>query len=303
MLEVLVSRRPAYPRPLAALAAAYRSAGKDAQALATLTEGRSRFPGTPSFVLDLGTMLTATGRAAEAFAIVDAAAADAPGDARLALGRVAFEPEVSRRIAAVERALAAGSRDPLAPLVALESRPTPADARRYLDLFLATGGLARADLAERAVGAVAADKDLAVAFERAAAGYTGPRELDRDGDGWWEERWDLSAGIPARWIRDADQDGVSEYDAALEAGQPRSLSYHPSPDVVFTLFYGAYPWIDHVAELGPSGRGGGRSRAAPWGRRFSGCPVRGFRRKPRCCGPRSGSRRPRGLQADAARWR
>ncbi len=134
-----------------------------------------------------------------------------------------------------------------------KSRPPAAAGRRYLDLFLATGGLARADLAERAARAVAADKDLAAAFERATAAYTGPRELDRDGDGWWEERWDLVAGSPVRWIRDADQDGVAEFDAALEAGQPRSLSFHPSADTILVLFYGVYPWVDSVAEQGPTG--------------------------------------------------
>jgi Flp pilus assembly protein TadD len=253
LLEALSNRRPADPRPLAALAAACRAEGRVDAALAAYAQGRSRFPGEPAFVLGITAMLAAAGRMDEAYALIDAAAVDAPSDARLELRRAELERDAGRRVAAVERALAAGSRNPLAPVLALESRPPAASAKRFFDLFISAGGLARSDLAERAARAIAGDPGLAKELEQAMVRYTGPRELDRDADGWWEERWELVAGAIVRWTRDADQDGVPEYDAVLDAGRPISLSFEPSRDAQFTLFYGAYPWIDTVKESGPGG--------------------------------------------------
>ncbi len=254
LLEALADRRPADPRPLTALAAAYRAEGRADAAIASYAQGRSRFPDAPAFALGLSAMLAAAGRMDEGYAFVDAAAADSPSDARLELRRAELERDGNRRVAAVERALAAGSRDPLAPVLALESRPPAASMRRFFDLFLSAGGLSRSDLAERAARALAGNPELAKELEQAMARYTGPRELDRDGDGWWEERWDVAAGAIVRWTRDADQDGVPEYDAVLDAGRPVSLSCEPSPDLRFTLIYGVYPWIDTVGESDPGGQ-------------------------------------------------
>jgi Flp pilus assembly protein TadD len=253
LLEALRDRRPADPRPLAALAAAYRAEGKADAARAAYAQGRARFPGAPGFVLGLGAMLAAAGRTDEAYALADAAAADSPSDARLELLRAALERDGTRRLAAVERAIADGSRDPLAPVLALESRPPAASAKRFLDLFLSSGGLAHSDIAERAARALAGYPVFAKELEQAMSRYTGPRELDRDGDGWWEERWDLAAGAVVRWTRDADQDGVSEYDAVLDAGRPVSLSCETTESGRSTLFYGVYPWVDRVVEIGPGG--------------------------------------------------
>ncbi len=256
LLQSLSDRRPADPRPLAALAAACRAEGRTDAAFAAYARGRSRFPGESAFLLGLTAMHVEAGRMDEAYALAEAAAADFPSDAWIHLRRAELERDAGRRIAAIERALAAGSRDPLAPVLALESLPPAAAAKRYFDLFVAVGGLSRSDLTERAARAVAGYPGLAKELEGAMGRYTGPRELDRDGDGWWEERWELAAGAIVRWTRDADQDGVPEYDAALDAGRPVSLSFEPSPDAQYTLFYGSYPWIDTVRE---TGTGGGRT--------------------------------------------
>ena len=255
LLEDLRGRKTADPRPLLALASAFRAEGKAEAARAAFAEGRARFPGTPEFVLGLGAVLAAAGRPDEAYALADAAAADSPSDARLGLLRATLERDGARRLPAVERAIAGGSRDPLAPVLALESRPPASSAKRFLDLFLSSGGLSRSELAERTARALAGYPVLAKEFELALAGYTGPRELDRDGDGWWEERWDLAAGAVVRWTRDADQDGVSEFDAILDAGRPVSLSFETSESSRSALFYGVYPWVNRVVESGP---GGGR---------------------------------------------
>jgi len=253
LLEAAAERRPSDPRALAALAAAYRAAGRADAARTAYERGRARFPAEPAFTLGLSGILEAAGRRDEAFALVDAAAADAPSEVRLLVRRAELEGDPSRRIAAVERALAAGSRDPLAAVLGLESHPPAEAARRYLGLFLADGGPARVDLAERAARALAADPALARDLEQALRGATGSRVLDRDGDGWWEERWELVQGAVTRWIRDADQDGVSEYDATLDDGRPVSLSYDAAPQIGFTIAYGVYPWIASVAETGPGG--------------------------------------------------
>lgn len=253
VLETLCRRRPADPRPLAALAAAYRGAGRADEALAALSRGRARFPDEAAFALGLGAMLAAAGRRSEAAALLDDAIADRPGDARLLLRRAELEADAGRRLAAVERALAAGARDPLAPLLALESRPPAASAGRFLDQFLAFGGLSHSDLAERASRALAGDAVLAGRLAQALADFTGTRELDRDGDGWWEERWGVEAGAIVRWTRDEDQDGVPEYEAALADGRPVSLAVTAAEGGRSTFVYGIYPWIERVVEDG-SGR-------------------------------------------------
>jgi tetratricopeptide (TPR) repeat protein len=253
LLEDLAGRRPADSRPLAALADAYRAAGRMDAARAAYAQGRARFPAEAAFVLGLSGMLAEAGRTDDAFAIVDAAVADSPSDTGLQLRRAELESDPAQRVADVERALAAGSRDPLAAVLALESRPPAESAKRFLGLFLSDGGLASADLADRAARAIARDPALAQELEQAVSRYTGSRELDRDGDGWWEERWEFADGAMTRWIRDADQDGAREYDAVLDAGRPVSLAYDGRPQVRFTLAYGVYPWIATVAESGPEG--------------------------------------------------
>ena len=122
------------------------------------------------------------------------------------------------------------------------------------------------------------------------AGYTVFRELDRDGDGWWEERWDLAAGAVVRWTRDADQDGVSEFDALLDAGRPVSLSFETSESSRSTLVYGVYPWVSRVVDSGPAASGTGRSRTGRSAPRSSGKAAPACRHRTRSSGRRSGSR-------------
>ena len=174
-------------------------------------------------------MLAAAGRAAEAFALVDAAAADAPADPRLALGR-AVARDRSRPPRRGRRARPRRGQ-PRSPRPARRARE-PATGRRRAPLPRSVPrrrrpGPRRTSPSGRP-GPSTRTRTSRRLLERAAPPTPGPRELDRDGDGWWEERWEIVAGVPARWMRDADQDGVAEFDAALEAGQPRSLSYHPS---------------------------------------------------------------------------
>jgi hypothetical protein len=57
-------------------------------------------------------------------------------------------------------------------------------------------------------------------------------------------------------MRDADQDGVNEYDAVLDAGRPVSLTCATPEGSRSAHFYGVYPWVDRVVE---SGAGGGRT--------------------------------------------
>jgi tetratricopeptide (TPR) repeat protein len=270
LLEGVSARRPADPRPLVALAAAYRAAGRTDAALAAGARGRSRFPAEPAFVLGLSAALAGAGRAAAAFTLVAEAAAEAPSDARLAVRQAELETDPARRLASVDRALAAGSTDPLAPVLGLESRPPAASASRFLGLFLSTGGLSRSDLAERAARAITGSADLAKQLEKAMATYTGSRELDRDGDGWWEERWEVRSGSIARWTRDANQDGVPEYDAVFADGRPVSMAFETPEGGQSTLYYGEYPWVDRVVDAGP-----GAGRTWTLAHRSLGAPILG----------------------------
>jgi len=71
-----------------------------------------------------------------------------------------------------------------------------------------------------------------------------------------------------RWTRDADQDGVPEYDAVLDAGRPVSLAFETPAGGRSTLFYGVYPWVDRLVEFRPIGDAswtlGNRALGAPF---------------------------------------
>jgi hypothetical protein len=80
------------------------------------------------------------------------------------------------------------------------------------------------------------------------AGYTGPRDLDTDEDGYWEDRWTFDKGQLTDWVREPAQDGVSQYAARFEKGVPISFDYTPRSNVKVTLKFSQYPFIESATE-------------------------------------------------------
>jgi hypothetical protein len=137
-----------------------------------------------------------------------------------------------------------GGADPLGALIGLES--VPKSRPQYLDAFLAGNGLGRQDLVDRAVAAVKDDKALARRLQDALASYTGTRELDANGDGFWEEQWSFDKGVVTEWRREPAQDGIPQYVATFQAGKPSSLSWEPAPGSRYTARYSQYPFLVSV---------------------------------------------------------
>ena len=150
------------------------------------------------------------------------------------------------RAADVDRYVQAGGNDPLAAVLGMES--SAANRARYLDLFFSMGGLSRQDLVDRASAAVRGNAALADALRAQLARFTGARDLDRNGDGVWDERWVFANGSVSHWVREPAQDGVAQYAADFVSGMPSAFSYTTPRGVKVTLKYSRYPFVDSASE-------------------------------------------------------
>ncbi len=220
--------------------------GAAALAQRAFADGVLRFPGVEQFPLLLSRSLDKAEKAAAAKTVVATALKEMPDSLALLLRAAELETKIALRLRAVELYLSKGGADPLAPLLALEAKPK--DAGRYLALVVERGGLASVDIAMRASRATAGRKDLSASLAGALARYSGFRDLDGDGDGFYEERWELSDGTVTRWVRDRDQDGVPELAADFQRGSPAALSVELDAGSPLMYRYSRYPALDSVSE-------------------------------------------------------
>jgi hypothetical protein len=116
--------------------------------------------------------------------------------------------------------------------------------RKYLDLFIAKGGLSRLELVARAMDAAKGNAALSARLRDELARYSGTRDLDADSDGFWEERWEFDNGKIARWAREPAQDGVAQYAADFSDGRPVSFSSRDIAGNVTVLAYSRYPSLE-----------------------------------------------------------
>jgi tetratricopeptide (TPR) repeat protein len=253
-LSGVVSRRPELPAPLLALARAHERSGAPGQALAEAQLGWRLFPSESGFPVLASGILDAQGKRVQARALIREALALRPTDPALLLRDAELESDPARRIEAADRYLAGGGRDPLAAALGMEaSRAASAPASKYLEQFIADGGLGREDLLERASLAVAEDAALVRTLGDSQRSFAGDRTLDADGDGWWEQLWRYRGGELTEWTLDENQDGVPELVETFASGAPASIEFRPQPDVTYTASYDRYPYVTQVAEEGPSG--------------------------------------------------
>lgn len=246
LIEKLSRERTDDHRCLLLLGRLREKQGTAALAQRVFADGILRFPSVDRFPLLLARSLAKSGKASAAKAAVAAALKELPDSLPLLLRAAELETQPAARLRAVELYLSKGGGDPLAPLLALEAKPKESD--KYLGFVIERGGLARVDIAERAWRAAAGKKSLVATLTEALARYSGFRDLDADGDGFYEERWELSAGAVARWVRDRDQDGVAELAADFQQGSPAALTVELDAGSPLTYRYSRYPSLDSVSE-------------------------------------------------------
>jgi Tfp pilus assembly protein PilF len=246
LAQRLANAHPEDLRNFLLLARLEAKAGDAKRSQAVLADARARFPLEDEAALLSIDLLDRFGRRDEARAIAEKMSGVHPGTLPFLLHAARLEPDRRRRLAALDRYIGAGGTDPLAHLIALEGKTK--NGRKHLTHFLDNDGLGRQDLVPRVVAATSGNKELTAILETSLSRFAGNRDLDTDGDGFFEERWVFEAGQPSRWILDADQDGVPEFMADFDRGVPAALSWSPRPGVQLAARYGEYPFIASVHE-------------------------------------------------------
>ncbi len=137
--------------------------------------------------------------------------------------------------------------------LSLPWRPHAGNPQKYLSQFIDNGGLSREDLVERVAAAVRAGRGLTAAFRSALSRFSGNRDLDPQGDGYYQERWVFDGGSLVSWVRDTHKDGLPEYTAGFKGGMPVSLTVRTGADTILTLSYNTYPFVDSAKLSTPGG--------------------------------------------------
>jgi tetratricopeptide (TPR) repeat protein len=246
LIDSLVATHPEDSRNLLLEARLLSASGDTAAESRVLSEAAARFPLVDEFRLLSSSLLQRQGRRAAAREAISAGLTLHPGSLPLLLAAARLEPVARARTAAVDLYVQSEGTDPLAAVLGLES--SAANRARYLDLFFRLGGLSRQDLVDRVVAAVRGNAEQTAALQSQLAAFSGTRDLDANGDGFWEERWLFEGGVVTRWSREPAQDGVTRYAADFAAGRPVAFSFSAPEGVGVTLKYSRYPFIDTAQE-------------------------------------------------------
>ncbi len=244
--ERLTALRPEDPQSFILRARAEDKAGRTSEELRTLTNALARFPLSEDLRLASARLIQRQGRRAEALALLGTGLRLHPDSLPLLLASADMETDRVKKVSDVDQYISKGGGDPLGPVLGMEAVPV-AQRRKYLDLFLAKGGLSRQDLVGRAMDAVKGNGALAASLRDSLRQYSGNRDLDADSDGFWEDRWVFSNGKIVRWIREPAQDGVAQYTGEFRDGRPASLALRDSTGNVTQLTYSRYPFLEKAA--------------------------------------------------------
>ena len=247
----LAAQDPSDPETSLLLAAVYEREGNTGALQRLLTDAQAKFPLEDRFSLIAAAMFERGGRRSAARQLIMTQLDAHPGSLPLLLRAAELEPGPAATVAAVDRYTGRGGKDPLAAVLALES--AAGNPRKYLSQFIDNGGLSREDLVERVAAAVRARRDLTASFRSALSRFSGNRDLDPQGDGYYQERWVFDAGSLLSWVRDTHKDGLPEYTAAFKGGMPVSLTVRAGADTILTLSYNTYPFVDSAKLSAPGG--------------------------------------------------
>jgi len=251
-LADLAARHPENPSDALLLIRAYERAGDLAAERTALQAASRRFPRDVAFALYRIDGMIGRGELPMAGEELRRALTWAPGDTELLLRRARMEEEPGRRRSYVDAYIAKGGTDPGASNLALSA--DPADPAPYVKFFLSHAGWTDWEASDRFLSLLCAWPKALEEAEAALAGWSGSMDLDRNRDGFYEERRVYMSGVPVRWIADADQDGVAEFVAELENGTPRSLLERKASRETWKFLYEPYPFIGGAEDLSRGGR-------------------------------------------------
>jgi hypothetical protein len=201
-----------------------------------------RFPLVDDFRLLSSALFELQGRRPAARGVISTGLSVHPDSLPLLLQAARLESDPKKKTTAVDLYVSRGGGDPLSAVLALEA--SPKDRKKYLDLFLSKGGLGRQDLIDRAAAAVRGNRDLTRTLQSALTGFSGTRDLDRDADGFWEDRWFIDKGRVIGWRHEPAQDGVPRYSAEFSERGPSTFAYTEQAGVPVTLTYSRHPFIE-----------------------------------------------------------
>ncbi len=251
LLVPLAAQDPSDPEAPLLLAMVYERDGNTGALRRLLTDAEARFPLEDRFALIAAGALEREGRRSAARQLIATQLDVHPGSLALLLRAAELEPGPAARVAAVDRYAGRGGKDPLAAVLALEA--AAGNPQKYLSQFIDNGGLSREDLVERVAAAVRAGRGLTAAFRSALSRFSGNRDLDPQGDGYYQERWVFDGGSLVSWVRDTHKDGLPEYTAGFKGGMPVSLTVRTGADTILTLSYNTYPFVDSAKLSTPGG--------------------------------------------------
>jgi tetratricopeptide (TPR) repeat protein len=196
----------------------------------------ARYPRDPRLYLELARARQALRQTAGALEVLSRGQRALPGSPELTLAAARVERDRLRRLELLEEYSRRGGNNPAAAALALSLRPrNPASWQEH---FLAWGGTAAArPLADLLALYRTPPQPLLAAVQ----GYSGPRILDEDEDGFYEERYELQDGGLRGWVLDRDQDGIADVRVRFEAGLPQSLEAGG-----LEYRYSSYPWLDGI---------------------------------------------------------
>ncbi len=251
LLRRLVAGRPEVSRNIYLLADAYLESGRHKEAESAIGNALRLFPKTEGLYLLSARLHVQQEKTVAAREAISAGLREIPDSPSLLLKEAELEPDRERRIRAVDEYAAKGGSAPLAAVIALEAEPK--QPQPYLSMFLSHNGLSRLDLTRRVSAVTARSEQLARSFAEELSKYTGNRDLDRFGEGYYEERWEYRDGTPLRWVRDKNRDGAPEYIAEFADGRVTALSM-PRGDAIMTIGFEEYPFVATVTRTDKSGK-------------------------------------------------
>jgi tetratricopeptide (TPR) repeat protein len=244
--QKLTAAHPEDAQNFLLLARSLDRAGSFSAEQGILADALRRFPQNDEIRLFAARLLSKQGRSAEAAAVVHTGLQLHPDSLPLVLASAGLEIDRAKKLAEVDLYISKGGADPLGAVLGMEAGPVNT-RRMYRDPFSAQDGWSRLELVGRAADAAKGNGGLAASLRDALARYTGNRDQDSDGDGFWEDRWEIANGKVVRWLREPAQDGVAQFAAEFSDGRPVSLSARDRAGNVTRLTYSRYPFLEKAA--------------------------------------------------------
>lgn len=228
--------------------------GDPAAAAGHLELALARYPRDPRLFLELARARQALRQTGKALEVLARGRRALPAAPELTLEAARLERERARRLELLEEYARQGGAGPTAAALALSLGPR--EPLVWLERFLAWGGSAAAGPLHDLL-AFYRTRSAPESLLAALRSYSGPRLLDADEDGWYEERFLFQDGNLTGWVLDRDQDGIAEAEVFFDSGVPRSLAatlQRELPAGGLEFRYSSYPFLEEVIARDARGR-------------------------------------------------